>query len=455
MTEPLAGGPAGVGAQTPGYRRLPLADSSSPRPRRRRHVVGALLVAAYLLAAVVVIAARHAFPVPQWLALHLLLLGAATNAVFVWSRHFAQALLHARPGSESSAHVRLGVLNAGVVAVLAGVAGACTPLAIAGAALVATAVIAHVASLFAMARGATLPGRLRITVRFYACGGIALALGASLGAVLASHAARSDVWERAVVLTHAHLNVLGWLGLSVIGTQFMLWPAVLRTRMTDDAPAVARKVLTGTSAGLVITVTSLLLSPEIGAMHWLSAAGMGLYAGSVAYSLKPAVSELRTGRPRSAPAFALLLGNAWLITALSLDVVGLSFGLGTADSLLDRVLVPVLGIGVVAQILTGALSFLLPVTIGGGPAGNRRMSAVLAYGWPVRAALGNTGVAILAASGDPAWHVAGWAGVLAGFGSFPLLIAAALAAVRKPSSHDAGGGAMVRHTPGLDARGVR
>jgi nitrite reductase (NO-forming) len=156
----------------------------------------------------------------------------------------------------------------------------------------------------------------------------------------------------------------------------------------------------------------------------------------VAYSLKPAVDELRASRPRSAPAWALLLGNAWLVAALGIDVVGLAIGLSTADSLLDRVLVPVLGIGVVAQILTGALGFLLPVTVGGGPAGNRKMSAVLAYAWPVRAALGNAGVMILAAAEGPAWRVAGWIGVLAGFGSFPLLLAAALIAVRRDPGRD-------------------
>jgi nitrite reductase (NO-forming) len=441
VAETTASAPTDGSAPAPGYRHLPLTDAGSPRPRRRRHAVAAALIAGYLLAAVVVIPAQHAVAVPQWLALHLLLLGAATNAVFVWSRHFAQALLHARPGSESPAHLRLGVLNAGVVSVLTGVAAGWMPLAIAGATLVITAVIAHVASLIAMARAATLPGRLRIAVRCYVAGGIALAFGASLGAVLASHATGSDAWERAVVLTHAHLNVLGWLGLSVIGTQFMLWPAVLRTRMAEDAPAVARRVLVGASVGLAIAVTALLLSPEAGAMHWMAAAGIALYAGSVAYSLKPAVRELRASRPRSAPAWALLLGNTWLITALGIDVAGLASGLSTADSLLDHVLVPVLGIGVVAQILTGALSFLLPVTVGGGPAGNRKMSAVLAYAWPARAALGNAGVAILAAADGPAWRAAGWIGVLTGFGSFPLFLAAALVAVRR--------------NPSLDTRGVR
>jgi nitrite reductase (NO-forming) len=54
----------------------------------------------------VVAAARRLVPAPEWLALHLLVLGAATNAVFVWSRFFAQALLHARPGSERWAWLR-------------------------------------------------------------------------------------------------------------------------------------------------------------------------------------------------------------------------------------------------------------------------------------------------------------------------------------------------------------
>ncbi len=436
MADPLTGAPvgapAGVEAGAPGYRRLPLADSSAPRPRRRRHMVAAAVVATYLVAAVVAIAAHRVLPVPQWLALHLLLLGAATNAVFVWSRHFAQALLHARLGSETPAHVRLAVLNTGIVSVLTGVALPLVPLAIAGAVLVVAAVVAHTISLIAMARSATLSGRLRITVRFYVAGGVALAIGATLGAVLASNAAQSDAWQHAVLLMHAHLNLLGWLGLSVIGTQFMLWPAVLRTRMADEAPAVAGRVLIGMITGLAVAVTALLLSPDIGPLHWLAAAGMALYAAAVAYSLRPAMAELRAKRPRSASAWALLLGNGWLIAALSLDIAGLARGLAAADSLLDRVLVPLLGLGVIAQILTGALGFLLPVTVGGGPAGNRLMASILDYGWPARAALGNIGVLILALTQEPAWRTAGWIGVLVGFGTFPLLALAALAAVRRP-----------------------
>jgi hypothetical protein len=48
------------------------------------------------------------------------------------------------------------------------------------------------------------------------------------------------------------------------------------------------------------------------------------------------------------------------------------------------------------QVLTGALTFLLPVTIGGGPAGNRRLTEILEFAWRSRAVLGNAGVLGLA-----------------------------------------------------------
>jgi nitrite reductase (NO-forming) len=64
------------------------------RSRVAWHTATGAIVAAYMLAAVVA-AAHQVVSAPEWLALHLLVLGTATNAVFVWSRFFAQALLHA------------------------------------------------------------------------------------------------------------------------------------------------------------------------------------------------------------------------------------------------------------------------------------------------------------------------------------------------------------------------
>jgi 2-hydroxychromene-2-carboxylate isomerase len=425
------------------------------RPRAAWHTAAGTVVAAYLLAAAVVVAAHRVVPVPRWLALHLLVLGAATNAVFVWSRFFAETLLHARPGSARPAAARLVLLNAGVAAVLAGVAGGLVPLAVAGAALVAGAVIAHVASLLAMVSSSRLAGPLAVVAWYYVAAGAALAVGGTLGGVLAAGPARSPALDDALVLAHAQANLLGWLGLAIIGTQFMLWPMVLRTRMSQDAPRAARRVLAAAGGGLAVTVAALLASPYLGGARWLAAAGMAAYLAGAVLSLAPAAREMRAKPPRTAAAWALLAANAWLIIALAADTASLAAGLHGADQMLDRLLVPVLGVGMVAQVLAGALTFLLPVTVGGGPAGNRRLTAILERGWRTRAVLGNAGVAALAGLAGGGWpRAVAWAAVLAGFGTFPVLAGAALVAghARKPGR---GPPAVRRRRPARFARGQR
>ena len=154
----------------------------------------------------------------------------------------------------------------------------------------------------------------------------------------------------------------------------MLWPMVLRTRMSEDAPGAASRVLVITVCGLAVSTTALLVTPYLGGADWLAAAGMACYLAGAVCSLVPAVREMRARPPRTAAAWALLAGNAWLLAALIADIVGL----GHAGRVLDRLLVPVLGVGLVGQVLVGALTFLLPVTVGGP--GNRWLTAILEYG---------------------------------------------------------------------------
>lgn len=425
------------------YRRLPMSQTGGAPPRRQVHRFAAIMISGYLAASAAVVAGHDFVALPQWLALHLLVLGAATNAVFVYSRHFAQALLHVRPGSERPHHVRLAVLNAGVVAVVGGMSADAAWVAVAGAALVVAAAFAHTVSLVAMVRGATMSGRLRVVVWYYVAAGAALVIGGTFGGLLASDAVSSQDWQQALALAHAHLNLLGWLGLVIVGTQYMLWPAVLRTKIAEDAPAVARRALAVIVAGLAVAVAGLLCTAVSGAGHWAAAAGMVVYTAGVGCSLVPAVREARVKPPRSAAPIALLLGNGWLLAALLVDVSGLIRGESSADDLLGRLLIPALGIGSVAQILIGALTFLVPVTLGGGPAGNKRMTAVLTFAWLPRTVVGNAGLVLLVLPVPSGVRPAAWALVLAGFASFPVLVGASMSALRRPAddaaSETAGG----------------
>ena len=56
-----------------------------------------LPVVLWLLAVIAVALVHRSLPAPRWLLIHLLLLGAVTHAILVWSRHFAEALLHTAP----------------------------------------------------------------------------------------------------------------------------------------------------------------------------------------------------------------------------------------------------------------------------------------------------------------------------------------------------------------------
>jgi nitrite reductase (NO-forming) len=409
-----------VGTEPPptaGYRRLPVEEGPGRRPRARRHAAYATIVACYAVAAVVAAMLGDRLPVPRWLALHLLLLGAVTNAVFVWSRHFAQALLHAPPGGDRAAAARATVLNIGILCVLVGVGWDHGRVTEVGTAAVVAAVGWHVASLVRMSRGSRLTGKLRDAVWFYAASGAALAAGAVLGSLMAT--GRFAAEHERLHLAHVHLNLLGWIGLAVVGTTFMLWPAVLRTRMVEEAPAAARRTLLLMATGLAAAAAGLLAG-----QRWIAVAGMVAYLAGVAVSLLPFARTARQKAPHTASAWALAAGTAWLGVSAVVDIVALGRGGAAAVSGLDRI-VPVLAVGLAAQVLMGALTFLLPVTLGGGPAGNRRMTAELEQGWIPRAVVANTGVLLLALPTAGAARTAGWVMAVAGLGAFlPLLLSA-------------------------------
>jgi nitrite reductase (NO-forming) len=79
-------------------------------------------------------------------------------------------------------------------------------------------------------------------------------------------------------------------------------------------------------------------------------------------------------------------------------------------------------------VLTGALTYLLPVVFGRGADGNPKLTGVLEAAWPLRVAAVNLGVVLLVAGSPGGWAArAGWWLVVAGLGAFVPLAAAVLA----------------------------
>jgi nitrite reductase (NO-forming) len=292
---------------------------------------------------------------------HLVLLGALTHSVMVWSSHFAQALLKTPPGLDDRRvqSRRLGLLVVGTAATLVGVPTTQWWLTVVGATLVAVAVLWHGTQLWRRLRKA-LPGRFRITLRYYLAAAACLPVGAALGATLAR--GLDDDAQGRILLAHTSVNVLGWVGLTVTGTLVTLWPTMLRTRIDPRAEARARRALPVLAGGVVLVVAGALAD-----VRWLAVAGLVAYAVGLLWWAGAALAPARTAPPREFAPSSVGLALAWWVVGLAIVTFrlastpswsGFDAGFGPTTA--------VLVVGFAAQLLTGALSYLMPVALGGG-----------------------------------------------------------------------------------------
>lgn len=367
-----------------------------------------------------------ALPAPRWLMIHLLLLGAVSHSILVWSRHFADALLHtpAHAGDRRRQSTRLALLNAGTALVVAGILAGRLPATAAGAAAVAVAALWHGGSLVAQLRAA-LPARFAMTVRYYVAAAALLPVGALFGTLMAR--GTDDRTHERLLLAHVALNVLGWLGLTVLGTLVTLWPTMLRTRIAAGAERAASRALPVLVLAVTLTVAAALTGLLTGA-----ALGLGLYLVGLALLALPFIRAARGKPPASFAACSVLAGLVWLVATLVLltFAVAGSATWGQAHYRLAAV-TPALAAGFASQVLFGALSYLMPVALRGGPAAVRAAAQVLDRGGPLRLALVNLGLlAALSPVPDTVRALAGLL-VLGGFAAFLPLMALAARASRR------------------------
>lgn len=328
---------------------------------RRRRSLRDYAVLVWLLAAAVVAVAHRWVPESTWLMVHLVALGALTHSVMVWSAHFTAALLKTRDddATRRRADVRLGVLAAGSLLVFAGVPTAQWWLVVVGATAVSAAVLWHGAVLVRDLRRA-LPGRFRICIRYYVAAAACLPVGAAFGATLAW--GLDDRWHAAFLVAHSMTMLLGWIGLTVVGTFVTFWPTVLRTRMDDRAERLAKQVLPVLLASIGVVILGSMLG-----VRAVSVAGLVLYAGALIWWGRCLVAPLRAKPPREFAAASILAGAVWACVA----IIATAVHVGRSDDVELASGYPMLAslwvVGFLLQLVTGALSYLLPSVIGGGP----------------------------------------------------------------------------------------
>ncbi|MGO0575947.1 multicopper oxidase domain-containing protein [Ornithinimicrobium panacihumi] len=315
----------------------------------------------WMILAVIVAIAHPFIAESRWLMVHLVLLGAITHSIMVWSTHFSQALLKTGPGLDDRRiqSRRLILLFLGTSITLVGVPTATWWLTVVGATMVSAAVLWHGVQLWRRLRG-SLPGRLRVTIRYYLAAAVALPVGAALGATLAL--GLDDSTHGRILLAHSMINVLGWVGLTVCGTLLTLWPTMLRTQIGPRAEARATQALPGLVVALVVLVAGALLD-----LRWLTLAALVLYAVALLWWASAVLAPVRSKLPREFAPASVGLAIVWWLIGIGFVLVRLT----TTDSWGELTvgygwITTVLVVGFAAQLLTGALSYLVPSVLGGG-----------------------------------------------------------------------------------------
>ncbi|HEY0644905.1 MAG TPA: copper oxidase, partial [Nocardioides sp.] len=378
----------------------------------------------WLVLALLVALAHPFVPDAVWLLTHLVLLGALTHSAMVWSTHFAATILKSPPTIDDRRvqSRRLLLLLAGTSMVVVGVPSTWCPLTVAGAVTVSAAVAWHATQLVRRLRRA-LPGRFRVTVRFYIAAAACLPVGATFGVLLARQPA--DPWHGRLIAAHVATMALGWLGLTMTGTLVTLWPTMLRTRMDDRAERLARQSLPFFLVALAVIDATALAGLSVG-----TAAGLVLWLAALAWWGRALVGPLRHRPPRELGPASVGFALLWLAGGLVAAAVTVATrGVTDLGDLTGRI-AAVVAAGFGLQLLTGALSHLVPSVLGGGPSVVRAGQHWLEKGAVARLTLVNGGLLVCLLPVPSGVRVVASSLVLLAFAAFvPLMLRGIRAAV--------------------------
>lgn len=337
------------------------ADPTATRPRRAHWPLRDYPSVFWLVAALVVALAHRLVPNSTWVLVHLVMLGALTHAILVWSLYFSEALLKAPATNRArtTQSARIIIMIVGATCVLVGVPGGWWPLAVAGATMVGAAVIWHAIAIATMMRRA-LPGRFRVTMHYYVLAAASLVVGATFGALLAN--TPGEPLHGRLLAAHTLTNLLGWVGMTVIGTLVTFWPTMLRTPMDPHADRAASTALPVFATALVALDAAALLGPLSSV-----AIGMVLYLVGLVIWGRVIVIPARAKPPREFSSASVACGLVWGVVGLVW--VGVLVISGEDWARLTAGYTPVALIfvaGCATQLLIGALSYLIPTVVGGG-----------------------------------------------------------------------------------------
>lgn len=429
----------------------PTADDATHSTRTRRRRLRDQVAFVWLFALIVVIGTHVWVPQATWLMIHLVLLGALSHSVLVWSEHFTHTLLHHTPDDQAKASQawRIAVLAGGSLLVFIGYPTSWWWLLAVGATLVAASIIWHCMHLLHVAKRA-LPSRFTVVIRYYVAAACLFPVGIALGATLAFGI--PEPWFGQLLTAHIMVNVGGWIGLTVTGTLVTFWPTMVRAKMDDRAPRLAVQALPVLVGAVLLGATGSLAGVRV-----LAVAGLVAYlAGCVWWGRALWAPVARKGIREFAPA-SVGLALCWAFVALCWVTWQVATGDGWAAASARFPLIGgVIAAGFGAQILIGALTYLIPSVIGGGPSVVRAGQAVLHRWTTFRIVVPNVALVLWLAP-VPSWVkvTSSGVGVAALALSLPILIRGAYASARAARAKRSGDDVPAAQVPtAWTARGL-
>lgn len=285
-----------------------------------------------------------------WGPLHSFVAGAVLAAISGASQMFTITWSAASPPPPAVTSAQRRVLGSGVALVLFGVGADIDALIWTGAGAVVAALVLLGWSLTSTI-GRSLLRRFDLSARFYLLALAAGVVGVTLGAMLGSGAA-GDSFE-SMRLVHSHLNLVGMVGLTIVGTLPTFLPTVAHHRAVSGREAVvawwmAMAGAAAMSAGLWWG------APPVGA----GTLAMGMSAALILGGILARLWD--RGRSRL-PFLQVAAGTAWLILWTAVDGVRL---LGDQTPIPWSRWTAVAVVAGVGQVLLGSLAYLLPVLAG-------------------------------------------------------------------------------------------
>lgn len=344
--------------------------------------------------ALVTLVVKNRMPQPLWTIIHLVTLGVLSNGIFQWSWFFARSLARLSaddPRARRHNTIRILIFNACFLLLfvsmwLGWMVG--TMIAATGIAAVAAW---HGAEMLSVLRE-RLASRFVIVVRYYVCSASFFVLAALLASFVSATMFSPSIPEALVAmrdrltLAHALSGVAGWVGLTIGGTVITLGPTILRTRMSPDAVRGGVRVLLPWCLSLLLAIAGALL----GVMPLVGAGILAVGTCAIVGIVCPYAKVLRNKGPREYSAWSFLLGLLWIsVGVCALGVASLFVSTPSQLRALTLMWIPIIGIAGFAQLFQGALSYLMPVVIGGGPSVVRIGIAIIDWQYSLRLGLRN------------------------------------------------------------------